>query len=112
MLCRKRFPGSSSACAGRSDGCGCFRRGHAAGWNHGAAAIVAVATAASVAMIAITTAVTAVAIVAAAAASIAAAIITTIPASAVMAAGIAIAAALDYLMNKNADSCTFQQLES
>ena len=110
MLCRKRFPGSNSACAGRSDGCGFFCRDHAAGWNHGAAAvIVAVVAAASVAMIAITTAV---AIAAAAAASIAAATIATIPAAAVVAAGVAIAAALDYLMNKNADSRIFQQLES
>lgn len=105
MLCRKRFPGSNSACAGRSDGCGFFCRDHAAGWNHGAAvAIISAAAAASASMIAITTA--------AAAATIAAATIAAIPASAVMAAGIAIAAALDYLMNKNADSCTFQQLES
>ena len=107
MLCRKRFPGSNSACAGRSDGCGFFCRDHAAGWNHGAAAaIISAAAAASASMIAITTAV------AAAAATVAAATIAAIPASAVMAAGIAIAAALDYLMNKNADSCTFQQLES
>ena len=105
MLCRKRFPGSNSACAGRSDGCGFFCRDHAPGWNHGAAAaIISAAAAASASMIAITTA--------AAAATIAAATIAAIPASAVMAAGIAIAAALDYLMNKNADSCTFQQLES